>query len=166
MGEAFEPGTCRTSAARSCAARRRAAKVACKRVQLRRASSWYLWKLNQKPRESWTEKHTETKPCVFFFGISNCQLFSLKKSGIYKAICMDWFGMCGCFRSSLSSLKSQEFGRMAWFLDLLRSQGTSSGWFHSCQYRLQALKKTYSLLMEEPVNAFGGELFFLFWERF
>lgn len=98
-GWSFWTGTCRTSAARSCAARRRAAKVACKRVQLRRASSWYLWKLN----ESWTKKthRNRTKPCVcvcFFWESQKLPagLF-LEQSGIYKAICMDWFGMCGWF---------------------------------------------------------------------
>lgn len=170
-GWSFWTGTCRTSAARSCAARRRAAKVACKRVQLRRASSWYLWKLN----ESWTKKthRNRTKPCVcvFFLGISKTASWFFFRTirnlqGNLYGLIWDVWMVSWCLPSSLSSLKSQEFVRMAWFLDLLRRQGTPSDFHVSIGYRHKKKLTVQSLDGKTSERLWRGAVFFCFGEGF
>ena len=133
QGEVVWPGTCRTSAARSCAARRRAAKVACKRVQLRRASSWYLgkliknlWKVDPKTSGKLKQnKHrNQTLSVCVFFGISNCQLVFCEQSGIYSG---NLYGLIHDLCGWLLDVSLHLYP-----LDLLH--GTPSGWFHSCLF--------------------------------
>lgn len=177
QGEAVEPGTCRTSAARSCAARRRAAKVACKRVQLRRASSWYLWKLDQKPRESWTKNLGKVEPkntqkpnqtvcvCVFFGNLKLPAVFFKKirnlQGNLYGLIWDVWMfpfifiliEIAGVCKNGMISGSPPESGNPKWF---------------SCQYRLQAQKKTYSTVSwwKNQWTPLEGSCFFCFGEGF